>query len=802
MILKKMELENIRSYKHEEVEFTPGIILFQGDIGSGKSSLLLALEFVLFGGTQQHFYDKIFRHGEDYSWVRLHFQVDHTEYIAYRSIKRTSSGIQPDECYLDVGDTRMELSWREMRDKIDSLLKLREGSGYKVETFHMGIYIPQERMNEILSINDDQRLTSIRRVFNLEDYKRAVDNISILSRELKNEITKMETRAESLEDFKVGLNKLKERREGKKSELKESKKELNDIKEKLVSLDTRLKELSELNDERTSLINKKRNLSSRLERLENELKENEFELKELKKEESRLGELKEKKEKHDKLKSKLENVKQTVRSREAKERKHQALSTRLEVEKKELKKLQSKLNKKEEIESKIEKKRGLREELKNLKSEKRALEEKNSEIYGELKSLEKEEDSLLREKKETEDLEEEAECPKCKQPITEEHVSVMVGEIEEELARIRSKMDSLRDKKNQEKLSTLRTKLEKLSEEERELYYREKELEGLRDIEDEISSLEDRISNRTEEIEKLEKKIESFEWNSSDLENLESKVEKLGKYRDEYIALVEKLKKRDELESRIETTRTNIEKTKDEITDLKKKLEKVEEKFSKSEYEECKSQHQKAIASRSKLEERIENINVLLNNMEEELGKVKEKIKKMKGYRSKAREYKNIKSWMEGPFKESIRTMEEHRMIQINKQFENYFRSWFNEILDDPEKYARLDDKFAPVISTSNNVTRVDDLSGGERTSVALAYRLAFNTMIKEQLGLESNLLVLDEPTTGFSREQLTHLKDVLEKTNADQIIIVSHENEIANLAELEYTVQKEDGVSRVARVD
>lgn len=798
-----MELENIRSYKHEVVEFTPGIILFQGDIGSGKSSLLLALEFVLFGGTQQHFYDKLLRHGKDSAWVKLDFQVDDVDYTAYRSIKRASNGIQPHECYIDVDDTRMELSWREMRDKIDSLLKLREGTGYKVETFHMGIYIPQERMNEILSINDDRRLTSIRRVFNLEDYKRAVDNISILNRELKNEITKMETRAELLDDFKDELSELKVRREEKKEESKDSQQRLTNINKKLATLDSKLKELTKLNEERTSLLNKKSNLKARLERLEKELMEKEKELQRLIKEESRLGELKKKKEEYDELKSKLEDVKLSVRQRESLERKHQALSTRIEVERKELDKVRGKLEKKEELERSIHDKKDLRKKLKELKSKKRALMDKISEINGDLRSLHNEKDSLLQEKREIGDLEEEAECPKCKQPISQEHVSLILGEIDDKLQDIKKEEDELKEKKDdiKKKSSEIRQRVEELSKTERELYTQEKELERLDGIQDEISTLKEKIAKHDYEIRQLKEELESFEWSSKDLDEIESNVDELSEYRDEYIALLEKLKKRHDLENKIETKRADIDKTKDDIIDIKGRLEELGDEFSEHEFKECRSQHQRAIAVQSQLKERIENINKILKNMEQDIVSIKEKIKKMKDFRRKAREYRIVKSWLEGPFKESIRTMEEHRMIQINKQFENYFRNWFNEILDDHEKYARLDDKFAPVITTSKNVTRVDDLSGGERTSVALAYRLAFNTMIKEQLGLESNLLVLDEPTTGFSREQLTRLKDVLEKTNADQIIIVSHENEIANLAEVEYTVKKEDGVSRIQGV-
>ena len=49
MILESIELKNIRSYDDQKIEFPKGITLFEGDIGSGKSSILMAVEFALFG---------------------------------------------------------------------------------------------------------------------------------------------------------------------------------------------------------------------------------------------------------------------------------------------------------------------------------------------------------------------------------------------------------------------------------------------------------------------------------------------------------------------------------------------------------------------------------------------------------------------------------------------------------------------------------------------------------------------------------------------------------------------------------
>lgn len=45
MILEAIYLKNIRSYKSVDIDLQKGISLFEGDVGSGKSTILMAIEF-------------------------------------------------------------------------------------------------------------------------------------------------------------------------------------------------------------------------------------------------------------------------------------------------------------------------------------------------------------------------------------------------------------------------------------------------------------------------------------------------------------------------------------------------------------------------------------------------------------------------------------------------------------------------------------------------------------------------------------------------------------------------------------
>jgi exonuclease SbcC len=87
VILKSLRMENIRSYDEQTVTFPMGTTLFEGDIGSGKSTILMAIEFALFGlGSEKG--GALLKAGAKKGLVKLGFEVDGKEYEACRSLER------------------------------------------------------------------------------------------------------------------------------------------------------------------------------------------------------------------------------------------------------------------------------------------------------------------------------------------------------------------------------------------------------------------------------------------------------------------------------------------------------------------------------------------------------------------------------------------------------------------------------------------------------------------------------------------------------------------------------------------
>ena len=57
----------------------------------------------------------------------------------------------------------------------------------------------------------------------------------------------------------------------------------------------------------------------------------------------------------------------------------------------------------------------------------------------------------------------------------------------------------------------------------------------------------------------------------------------------------------------------------------------------------------------------------------------------------------------------------------------------------------------------------------------------------------------MDEPTDGFSKEQLAKEREILDELECPQIILVSHERELESFADQIFRVTKTNGISHIS---
>ena len=152
-----------------------------------------------------------------------------------------------------------------------------------------------------------------------------------------------------------------------------------------------------------------------------------------------------------------------------------------------------------------------------------------------------------------------------------------------------------------------------------------------------------------------------------------------------------------------------------------------------------------------------------------------------------------------------------YRNIQpkLRSEFVKYLQLAVQQVLDKltadtgSTLNVEVDEEYSPYVSSEEGYTRdVTNLSGGERTLLAFAYRIGLGQLIvQSRTGHGLSLLLLDEPTESLGREDgsVERLAEAISRLKTiEQIIAVTHNESFAGKAEHIIRVGKESGASQI----
>lgn len=109
MIIDRLILNNFKRFRHQEIQFKDGITGILGSNGTGKSSIVEAIFFALYGvqatGIQPDYIVSSFAGPKEKSEVRLDFRVGGDEYSVLRTFKKGKT-VQHDASFYRAGKLR------------------------------------------------------------------------------------------------------------------------------------------------------------------------------------------------------------------------------------------------------------------------------------------------------------------------------------------------------------------------------------------------------------------------------------------------------------------------------------------------------------------------------------------------------------------------------------------------------------------------------------------------------------------------------------------------------------------------
>ena len=390
-------------------------------------------------------------------------------------------------------------------------------------------------------------------------------------------------------------------------------------------------------------------------------------------------------------------------------------------------------------------------------------------------------------------------CPTCLQTVAEGHKQSILSQEEQKVKQAENLLFELNKKKIQiyEQKETNQNKIEELILKENQLTRIRLELLQLNEKKESLSGKQEQLKSWVQENNQIMQQLQQLDQENVLYEteqkllghrkvlDLFNQKNLLGK---NFLEVNEQLKFAQE---KVNFLHQNNHEAETVLSNRKDLTAVIEEK--KALFDGFLEEEKKLSVKQAELQTNLNNT----LRLEKEL---QIKVDDLKDKKNQLTRLKELYHWLEQHFSKLTYTIEKQVMLNIHHLFDQLFQEWFSMLIDDENIYSRLDDSFTPVIEQNGYEISFGNLSGGEKTSAALAYRLALNKVINDVIQeiKTKDIIILDEPTDGFSSEQLDKVRDVLERLNLKQTIIVSHETKIESFVENVVRVSKSGHESKV----
>ncbi len=801
MLLQQLKLKNIRSYLDETITLSEGSTLLSGDIGSGKSTLLLAIEFALFGISRPDLPgEALLRKGCSQGSVELQFKINDNSILITRNLKKEKDSVKQTSGFMVINNTRKDLTPVELKAEIIALLGYPEEflTKNKNYIFRYTIYTPQEEMKLILQDDAEIRLDVLRKIFNIDKYKNIRDNLEIYLKLMRMELAILETKTERFEEEKTKLEVLQKEKERLDLNLKELspeklklEREILQRKDELDLIEKEQQKFLELKQYYKTILalikeknSQKEHLSKRKEELEEQINRlllpEELNLELVTKKISELE-----KNKNDLFTKKVSLQGRLGQLQESLKELHAEIK---EIERSVLSKAE-----KEESKKQLSLEIADKEKLKQKQLQLEELLDRTVQIIIRNQILLNQSHEL----KET--IAQLQSCPTCLQDVSERHKHKIQEQEEEKIDTAQRLLQESGLKKEEiwGQKETVKNRIERLQESEQQLTKIKLELIIIEEKKESIHKKKEQLNQWLTENNQLVQQLEELEKKSS-LEQLNLKLK-------EARGFLESFSKKLYLEQAKLETEKQIVQNRELLGKLEQELVLLEEKLAPKNDFSLRLTELKLQLNLLLEREKAFSIKMaqLQTGWEGALKQeqVQEKVlEEQNKFKNKLIRWKELYHWLDQYFSPLTETIEKQVMLNIHHLFNLLFQEWFSILIDDENIYSRLDDSFTPIIEQNGYEISFNNLSGGEKTSAALAYRLSLNKVINQVIQeiRTKDLLILDEPTDGFSSEQLDKVREVLDKLGLKQTIIVSHESKIESFVERVIRVNKEGHVSKV----
>jgi exonuclease SbcC len=746
-MIESVELTNWKTHRHTTMRFQRGVNVLIGVMGAGKSSVMDAISFALFGtfpalksktvSTKDLIANRPTQ--EDNAEVKLTFTVGADKYTVYRKLSKKESSF----ARLEKDGNYIQTQAERVNEEVSALLKI------DYDTFARAIYSEQNRLGYFLELAKGERKRQIDQMLGLDNFSRAEENSTSLINGLRNRVKEEESTLSQLDvkQYKAELEKLGMERE-----------KLLEEQQKLLASAQQLKMQVKQTEERLSISKKEQ---ERRNTIAKEIEVTEGRINTLKSEISKIGALKE-------STAQLEaSISEKKLSHEKLEKEVKDLKSKENVSTKKLAELETELRSAELKSKEFEKIRAALDAYPLSKAE-AELSKLQEELEGSAKAAAVSESKIAEAQAAVKELEKHiSKCPICERDLGPELKDRLMEEKKGLLSKSEGELKALKDK-----TSVLRANVRSAKEKQEKAVADSKRADDYKPILESIPKLRESAAaakkSHSEFVSAYEKSYSLLEPISKELNALTIKLEsakRLDRYSKEIAQLSESaLQKKNELAG-IKVDDKAVEELRSSLLRSGKSLSEAESKMdSNARYVKSLdaqiSDKAKAMSKVTQIEEKLEKMRVSIASMNKFKGALVETESTLRN-----RLVSSINSLMQDIWMQ-IYPYGDYPGIRLNAGKDDYVLEAATDQIED---------------GSLNWVDINGIASGGEKSIACLAMRISMSMVIVPNL----RWLILDEPTHNIDENGIGKIVQVLGESLpkiVDQVFIITHDGALKNI--------------------
>ncbi|MCK5559714.1 MAG: SMC family ATPase [Thermoplasmata archaeon] len=291
MKLRSLTLENYRKFENTTVEFPEGLVGILGLNGVGKSTIIEAIAWTLYGNqqtivrTSKEDVKRIGSAPKDSCKVTLEFELAGENYQVMRQMKGVNFTMKAE---VQVNNKLAAQSTREVTEFIENKV------GMDYQAFFTSVFAKQNELNALSGLASHARKRLVLRMLNIDAVDFAIKNL----RKDKN-IKKTETATfrkvlydecgvSKIEMFTSELKSTKSNRDALAPDIKQKRKKIGDLEKELKTLKKAIEVQEKNRDEFNRINNETVKQSVKLEAIKNDIATREKELEVLNEQERKL----------------------------------------------------------------------------------------------------------------------------------------------------------------------------------------------------------------------------------------------------------------------------------------------------------------------------------------------------------------------------------------------------------------------------------------------------------------------------------------------------------------------------------